>query len=84
LKIYGDGEWKVRIHGVSKRCIWRKLHVGVNPKDGEIQVAFQTESNISTTGELKNCWGELRKHLFAADYTIFANLKKTIRADQRN
>jgi len=26
LKIYGEGEWKVRVHGVSKRRTWRKLH----------------------------------------------------------
>lgn len=24
LKIYGEGEWKVRMHGVSKRRTWRK------------------------------------------------------------
>ena len=36
LKIYGEGEWKVRMHGVSKRRTWRKLHVGANPEDGEI------------------------------------------------
>ena len=34
LKIYGEGEWKVRMHGVSKRRTWRKLHVGANPEDG--------------------------------------------------
>ena len=26
LKVYGEGEWKVRIHGVSKRRTWRKIH----------------------------------------------------------
>ena len=36
LKIYGEGEWKVRMHGVSKRRTWRKLHLGANPEDGEI------------------------------------------------
>jgi hypothetical protein len=25
LKIYGEGEWKVRMHGVSKRRIWRLM-----------------------------------------------------------
>ncbi|NOH03446.1 MAG: IS5 family transposase [Chloroflexi bacterium] len=28
LKIYGEGEWKVRKHGYSKRRTWRKLHLG--------------------------------------------------------
>ena len=30
LKVYGEGEWKVRTHGASKRRIWRKLHIGVD------------------------------------------------------
>ena len=47
LKIYGDGEWKVRMHGVSKRRAWRKLHVGANPDDGEIQAVLLTENSVS-------------------------------------
>src|SRR5687767_1836155 len=27
VKVYGEGEWKVRQHGVEKRRIWLKLHV---------------------------------------------------------
>ena len=45
LKIYGEGEWKVRMHGVSKRRTWRKLHVGANPDDGEIQAVLLTEKD---------------------------------------
>jgi hypothetical protein len=47
LKIYGEGEWKVRTHGKSKRRTWRKLHVGVDPKSGEIQAAALTANSIS-------------------------------------
>jgi hypothetical protein len=47
LKIYGEGEWKVRMHGVSKRRTWRKLHVGANPDDGEIQAVLLTENSVS-------------------------------------
>jgi Transposase DDE domain len=47
LKIYGEGEWKVRMHGVSKRRTWRKLHLGTNPEDGEIQAVILTENNVS-------------------------------------
>ncbi|HXF86304.1 MAG TPA: IS5 family transposase [Anaerolineales bacterium] len=47
LKIYGEGEWKVRQHGVSKRRTWRKLHIGVNPEDGEIQAVLLTENRVS-------------------------------------
>jgi len=47
LKIYGEGEWKVRMHGVSTRRTWRKLHVGANPEDGEIQAVLLTENSVS-------------------------------------
>jgi hypothetical protein len=30
LKIYGEGEWKVRQHGVGKRRTWRKVHLAVD------------------------------------------------------
>jgi hypothetical protein len=30
LKVYGEGEWKVRIHGYSKRRTWRKFHLGID------------------------------------------------------
>lgn len=36
LKMYGEGEWKVRQHGWTKRRTWRKLHLGVNEATGEI------------------------------------------------
>jgi hypothetical protein len=47
LKIYGEGEWKVRSHGKSKRRTWRKLHVGVDPQSGEIQAAALTTNSVS-------------------------------------
>jgi hypothetical protein len=36
LKVYGEGEWKVRQHGVGKRRTWRKLHLAVDEKTGQI------------------------------------------------
>lgn len=47
LKIFGEGEWKVRSHGKSKRRTWRKLHVGVDPHSGEIQAAALTTNSVS-------------------------------------
>ncbi len=47
LKIYGEGEWKVRMHGQSKRRTWRKLHIGVDPASGEIQAALLTANSVS-------------------------------------
>jgi hypothetical protein len=69
LKIYGEGEWKVRMHGVSKRRTWRKLHVGANPKDGEIQTVILTENNISDDQAVEELLGQIEQTIidFAAD-----------------
>ncbi|EIC83112.1 IS5 family transposase [Serratia sp. M24T3] len=29
LKVFGEGEWKVKKHGQEKRPVWRKLHLAV-------------------------------------------------------
>lgn len=69
LKIYGEGEWKVRIHGVSKRRTWRKLHIGADPEDGEIQAVLLTENNISDDQAVKELLGQIEQIIldFAAD-----------------
>lgn len=36
LKVYGEGEWTVRQHGVRHRRTWRKLHLGVDEATGQI------------------------------------------------
>ena len=46
LKIYGEGEWKVRTHGKSKRRTWRKLHIGADPDSGEIEAVELTENSV--------------------------------------
>ncbi len=49
VKVYGEGEWKVRTHGVAKRKTWRKLHLGVDEESGEILAA------VVTTNDLADC-----------------------------
>ena len=45
LKVFGEGEWKTRKHGVGKRRTWRKLHLGVNPTTQEIEAEVLTENS---------------------------------------
>ncbi len=47
LKVYGEGEWKTRVHGVGKRRTWRKLHLGVNQTTGEIVTAVVSTKDVS-------------------------------------
>ncbi len=46
LKVYGEGEWKVRQHGYSKRRTWRKFHVMISA-DGEIRAVEFTENGVA-------------------------------------
>ena len=69
LKIYGEGEWKVRNHGKSKRRTWRKLHLGVDPNSGEIQAAALTENSISDAMMVESLLQQIEQPIdrFAAD-----------------
>lgn len=49
LKIFGEGEWKVRQHGVGKRRTWRKIHLAVDETEKDIIVGIMV-----TTAE----WGD--------------------------
>jgi hypothetical protein len=51
LKVFGEGEWKVRQHGYSKRRTWRKLHLGIDEATGEV-VAEVLSGNDKKDGEL--------------------------------
>jgi len=57
LKVYGEGEWKQRIHGKQKRRTWRKLHLGVDSDTGEITAVTLTDN--TSLGRLRRssrCW----------------------------
>jgi len=53
VKVYGEGEWKTRQHGISKRRTWRKLHLGVDESTGEILAAVVTTNDVHD-GEVLN------------------------------
>jgi hypothetical protein len=46
LKVFGEGEWKVRQHGHAKRRVWRKLHLAVNSESQAIEAFELTELGV--------------------------------------
>jgi hypothetical protein len=52
VKVFGEGEWKVRQHGVSKRRTWKKLHVGVDEATGELLAVSVTDNSVADATEL--------------------------------
>jgi hypothetical protein len=46
LKVYGEGEWRVRKYGWSQRRTWRKLHLAVNAETQEIEAEILTDNSM--------------------------------------
>lgn len=47
LKIFGEGEWKTRQHGISKSRTWRKLHIAISADTQEIVGTVFTTRNVA-------------------------------------
>ena len=54
LKVFGEGEWKMRVHGQGKRRTWRKFHIGVDRESQEIIAVTLTPSNVHDSLETAN------------------------------
>ncbi|NJM39619.1 MAG: IS5 family transposase [Anaerolineae bacterium] len=47
VKVFGEGEWKVRQHGYTKRRTWKKMHIAVDEATGEILAVGVTDNSIT-------------------------------------
>jgi hypothetical protein len=47
VKVFGEGEWKVRQHGYTYRRTWRKVHLGVDEASGEMVAAVVSTNTYS-------------------------------------
>ena len=52
LKLFGEGEWKVRKHGWAKRRSWRKLHLGMDGKTGQVCAVLLTHRDVDDAAVL--------------------------------
>lgn len=71
VKVYGEGEWKVRMHGWSKHRTWKKLHIGVDEESGDILMGDVTGNDTADCEMveplLKQLPQEQHIHQFSAD-----------------
>ncbi len=64
LKVYGEGEWKVKKHGTEgKRRVWRKLHISVDTVTREIVAAELSLSNVTDAEVLPNLLKQTRRKI---------------------
>jgi hypothetical protein len=53
LKVYGEGEWKTRQHGVGKRRTWRKMHVAVDVKTMEVHAVTLSTNDVHDSDKVE-------------------------------
>lgn len=67
VKLYGEGEWKVRLHGKEKRRTWRKLHLLLDHTTHEAVACSMSEQYVldrkELPGLLKRVEGEVAEVL---------------------
>lgn len=47
LKVFGEGEWKVRQHGRAGRRLWKKIHLSVDEASGEVLAVSMSEGEVA-------------------------------------
>jgi hypothetical protein len=52
VKVYGEGEWKMRLHGKERRRTWRKLHLAVDHRTHEVISLSMTDKDTLDRAEL--------------------------------
>ena len=85
LKVYGEGELKVKKHGAEKRRVWCKLHLAVDAKSHQIISAVVSLESVHNSEALPTMLNPLRRQIkqISADgtydtkhsYQVIANVK---------
>ena len=53
LKVFGEGEWKVKKHGWAKHRTWRKLHLMIDPATHQIIAELLTGNDVHDSQVVK-------------------------------
>lgn len=63
IKVYGEGEWKVRQHGYTRRRTWRKLHLGVDEATLELVAVAVTTNDFKDSQLLPDLLAQVEEKL---------------------
>lgn len=66
LKVFGEGEWKVKKYGKERRRIWRKLHLAVDGNTHEIVCADLSLNNVTDSEAFPGLIRRTRRKIRAA------------------
>lgn len=63
LKVYGEGEWKMRKHGKEKRRVQRKLHLAIDSSTHEVISAVVSLESVGDNEALPTLLNPLRRKI---------------------
>ena len=63
IKVHGEGEWKVKVHGKTKRRKWIKLHIGLDERTQEVISLEVTPGNVADCKAGKTVISKLPKSM---------------------
>jgi IS5 family transposase len=63
IKVYGEGEWKVRQHGYTRRRTWRKLHLGVDEATLEFVAVVVTTNDFKDSQILPDLLAQVKDEI---------------------
>ncbi len=63
LKVYGEGEWKVRKHGAGKHRTWMKLHVAVDEQTQQVEAVTLTTNAVDDATEVDALLTQIKKEV---------------------
>lgn len=61
LKLFGEGEWKVRKHGYSQRRSWRKVHLALDAHTGQACAVLMTHKDVDDASVLPELLGQIQQ-----------------------
>jgi IS5 family transposase len=69
LKVYGEGEWKVRKYGAGKHRTWMKVHIAANGQTQQIEAVVVTTNAVDDATEVGSLLSQITKPVerFIAD-----------------
>lgn len=59
LKVFGEGDWKMRTHGKSKRRTWRKIHLALDEKMQKIYAVDLTPNSVHDADAVKGLLNQI-------------------------
>lgn len=63
IKVFGEGEWKVKVHGKGRPRKWIKLHLAIDARTQEIVAELTTDSAVGDPTAFPNLFTQVNRQV---------------------